>query len=91
VEENIFGFFLTRDQDGSELSIGGIDETKLLDSKISYHDAIEDLNFWALPCKQLRIGDQDSGLCSEENICKLVIDSGTSLFTGPSASVTTLL
>ena len=29
------------------------------------------------------IGDKDTGICSEEEPCKVVLDSGTSLFTGP--------
>ena len=37
------------------------------------------------------VGDEDTNICNAQNPCKLVLDSGTSLFTGPSDDLPILL
>ncbi|KAL4511646.1 hypothetical protein ABPG72_012491 [Tetrahymena utriculariae] len=90
LKNNVVSFFLERDETGSQIIIGGVDKDKY-DGEIQYHPRIEETNFWTLPCKKIKVGNEDTGLCSESNICRLIIDSGTSMFTGPHDSVAVLL
>lgn len=90
LEQNTVSFFLDRDALGSQLLIGGVDVTKYK-GDMKYHNIIDGSNFWTLTCQEIRIGNENTGLCTDGNPCRLIVDSGTSFFTGPSASVTTIL
>jgi cathepsin D len=37
------------------------------------------------------VGDRNANICSEEKPCKLVVDTGTTLLTGPSRDLKKLL
>ena len=44
---------------------------------------IYDPYFWTVKSTKMLIGDQVSNVCTETDPCFLVIDSGTSVITGP--------
>ena len=47
--------------------------------------------YWAIKAQYIKLDGEDTGLCSEKKPCKVTVDSGTSLFTGPSKDLKILL
>jgi len=72
------------DSEDSFLSFGEVNNS-LIDGEIQYHDVKSPL-YWTLLSEQIKIGKEDSLLCSSDNPCPLAIDSGTSIIAGPSKS-----
>ena len=62
------------------MTIGGTDPS-LYEGEIHYHDVIHEF-YWTILAEDILLGDKSLGLCPEG--CKLVVDTGTSLLTGPS-------
>jgi cathepsin D len=73
----------------SMVTFGGYDE-KLMLEKPTFHNVSKQY-YWSLPCSQILIGGEDTKICSEKQPCEVVVDSGTSLFTGPSKDLKILL
>lgn len=84
----IFSFFLTKSNGKlqSELTIGGYNED-LVDGELFYHELLEEF-YWTVKMERILINGIDSNLCHN---CKAIIDTGTSLITGPSEEVGELL
>jgi len=80
LSRNIFSFYLNRNLDKSEsrLVIGGVDSS-LYEGKIKYHKVV-DQYYWTIIADKILVGGEDLGIC---NKCKVVVDTGTSLITGP--------
>lgn len=62
----------------------------LYTGELNYHDIAEE-SYWMLNCEKILVGNEDTNLCSDSKPCRLVLDSGTSLFTGPSDDLPVLL
>ena len=77
---NMFSFYLNRDTDHSEsrLMIGGVDSS-LYEGKLHFNRVVEEY-YWTIVADKILVGGEDLGIC---NKCKLVVDTGTSLITGP--------
>ena len=77
---NIFSFFLNKNTERleSKLVIGGVD-TSLYEPPLHYHKVVEQY-YWTIQADKILVGGEDLGLC---NKCKVVVDTGTSLITGP--------
>ena len=77
---NIFSFYLNRNLDKSEsrLVVGGIDSS-LYEGKIHYNKVV-DPYYWTIVADKILVGGEDLGICKK---CKVVVDTGTSLITGP--------
>jgi cathepsin D len=88
LRNNIITFFysLNEDTDG-QISLGFIDESKYK-GKIYYYDVI-DKYYWTINLTDIRYNGKSLGLCNGG--CKAVVDSGTTLNTGPSNDIATLL
>lgn len=69
------------------MTIGGVDED-LFDGEIRYHDVIRK-HYWTMKLDDVLVGDRSLGLC--EDGCRIVVDTGTSMITGPSKDVGKLL
>jgi len=85
----VFSFYLSKEKRGeytSQLILGGFNE-KLIDGEIRYYDLKEEY-YWSIEMESIRINGKDTGLC---NKCKAIIDTGTSLITGPSNEILSLL
>ena len=84
LKQNIFSFFLSKSQGSvrSQLILGGFDEN-LIDGEVVYHDLLEEY-YWTIELEKILIDGQDSNLCHK---CKAIIDTGTSLITGPSKAI----
>ncbi|XP_041638722.1 cathepsin D isoform X1 [Cheilinus undulatus] len=88
VEKNVFSFYLNRNPDtdpGGELLLGGTDP-KYYTGDFSYVN-ISRQAYWQIPMDKMAVGSQLS-LCTSG--CQAIVDTGTSLITGPAAEVRSL-
>jgi cathepsin D len=77
----------TDGQADGRLTVGGTDPS-LYTAPINYHSVV-DQYYWELKADNILINGKDVGLC--RNGCKVIADTGTSLITGPSDDLYTLL
>ena len=91
IEEPIFSFYLDKKGAGtdSHVMFGGYDKSKIK-GEINWHPVKEKL-FWDIQVEQILVEEEDTGFCTRAEPCKMILDSGTSLITGPSAEVEALL
>ncbi|XP_048828682.1 cathepsin D-like [Brienomyrus brachyistius] len=88
VEKNIFSFYLNRNPDtqpGGELLLGGTDP-KFYTGEFHYLN-ISRQAYWQIHMDGMSVGSQ-LNLCNGG--CEAIVDTGTSLITGPSAEVKAL-
>ncbi|ETE62707.1 Cathepsin E-B, partial [Ophiophagus hannah] len=80
VEEPVFSFFLNRDgtKDGGELIFGGIDHS--LYRGPMHWIPVSRKMYWQIPLENVKIQGQ---IVACKNGCEAIVDSGTSLITGP--------
>jgi len=89
LKRNAFSFYFDS-RDGSRASrmiLGGVDQN-LIEEPVRYFPVV-DRYYWTIEASNILVNGNDLGLC--RGGCRLVADTGTSLFTGPSAEVETLL
>jgi len=79
ISKSIFSFDLGNNVDG-ELIIGGYDDSKI-SGTINYINLLEE-NYWTIPLDNIKIGDN-----SFVKLTKAIVDTGTSLITGPTNQV----
>ncbi|KAK4402082.1 Aspartic proteinase [Sesamum angolense] len=87
VDEKVFSFWLNRDptaEVGGEIIFGGVDSTHYKGDH-SYVP-ITEKGYWQFEMGDFLIGNQSTGFC--EGGCAAIVDSGTSLLTGPTSIVT---
>jgi Eukaryotic aspartyl protease len=80
LEKNIFSFYLKSEK--SVLTIGNIDKS-LYKGKINYHTVIHKF-YWTINMDKILINGKETSLCKN---CKAIIDTGTSLITGPTPKI----
>lgn len=88
VEQNVFSFYLNRNPDtepGGELLLGGTDP-EYYTGDFNYVNVTRQA-YWQIRVDSMAVGDQLS-LC--KGGCEAIVDSGTSLITGPSVEVKAL-
>ena len=90
LDKNVMSFYYDRTEDSSRsvMTIGGVDKD-LYEGKIHYHDVVHKY-YWTVKADDILLGDQSLDLCGL-NGCKVVADTGTSLLTGPSGPLNSLL
>lgn len=89
ISKNIFSFYMSP-HDGksdSEITIGGANPARYVGT-IKYHDVKKDY-YWLIAADKILVGGKDVGLC--KGGCYVIADTGTSLITGPSEDIFTLL
>ena len=83
---NVFSIFLSENIDMSKILFGEIDKTKML-TNFTFVDVISD-NYWEIDIQDIYIGEYKTDFCDklryETGKCGVAIDSGTSLYAGPS-------
>lgn len=91
IEKMQFSFYMSREVDSEDsfISFGEVNHS-LIDGEIQYHD-VKSALYWTLLCESIKIGKEDSLICSDDNPCPLAIDSGTSIIAGPSKSARKLV
>jgi len=89
LDNNVFSFYFSKNNgvSDSKLTIGGVDKS-LYAGDLTYHRVIDEY-YWLLDCDNILVGGQDIGLC--DNGCKVIADTGTSLITGPTEDLFTML
>ncbi|XP_041132533.1 cathepsin D-like [Polyodon spathula] len=88
VEKNVFSFYLNRNPDtqpGGELLLGGTDP-KYYTGEFNYLNITRQA-YWQIHMDEMGVGSQLT-LC--KGGCEAIVDTGTSLITGPSAEVKAL-
>nr|KJB22152.1 hypothetical protein B456_004G031800 [Gossypium raimondii] len=86
VNEPVFSFWLNRnpeDDVGGEVVFGGMDP-KHYKGEHTYVPVTQK-GYWQFDMGDVLIGDQTTGLCASG--CSAIVDSGTSLLTGPTAII----
>ncbi|KAM4618471.1 gastricsin-like [Polymixia lowei] len=80
LQANIFSFYLSRGgQQGSELSFGGVDNTKY-QGQINWTPVTSE-TYWQIGVQGFQINGQETGWCSQG--CQSIVDTGTSMLTAP--------
>lgn len=88
LKSNLLAFYYsTEDGKDGEISIGKVDPTKFV-GEITYYP-VTDKYYWTIQADDIRIGKKTLGLCPEK--CNLILDTGTTLLTAPSADFRKLI
>ena len=82
LDQNVFSFNLKNDEDG-ELLIGGVDDTAY-SGELSYVPLTQK-SYWEIALDDVTVGGESVSSCPTA-----IVDSGTSLLTGPSEDVAAL-
>merc|ERR1711981_378077 len=89
LQKNEFAFYLSnRISRPSKLMLGDSAQDSYK-GELTHHDVIED-NYWAVRMADFMVGDERLHLCPDHG-CKVAVDSGTSLVTGPSEHISHVL
>jgi hypothetical protein len=88
LKKNIMTFYysLNEDVDG-EITLGYIDTSKYV-GELKYYKVV-DKYYWSIKLDDIKYGGKSLGLC--EGGCRAVVDTGTTLLTGPTSDLRTLL
>ena len=89
LKNNIMSFYYSLDEsvDG-QITLGYVD-TNRFKGKLNYYKVV-DKYYWTIKMDDIKYDGKSLGLCDEDG-CKAVIDTGTTLITGPSSDLRKLL
>jgi hypothetical protein len=87
IDQPIFSFYLGDDRPG-ELTFGGYDATKF-EGELTYVK-LTSATYWEIALDQVKVGSYHSTPNTDGSVTTAIVDSGTSLLTGPRADVAQL-
>ena len=89
LKKNIMSFYYSVNENTEgEITLGYIDKSRFT-GKLSYYPVIDKF-YWTIKLDDIRLGSKSLGLCKDEG-CRAIVDTGTSLITGPTRDLTKLL
>jgi len=89
LKRNIMSFYYSINESANgEITLGYIDPQRFI-GKLIYYKVIDEF-YWTIRLDDIRIGNKSLNLC-DKNFCKAIVDTGTSLITGPTHAVKILL
>ena len=89
LERNVMTFYYSyNEEEHGQVTVGYIDNSKY-SGNLEYFEVI-DKYFWSIKLKDIKYNNESLKLCPE-NGCKAVVDTGTTLITGPPNDLLTLL
>lgn len=91
VKDPIFSFYLAKHPGSkrSEVMIGSA-RPELHSAPFNYHKLLNQDDYWSICMNDIELDGKPQNLCKGK-CCKLVVDTGTSFFTGPSEGVRQIL
>ena len=90
LDKNIMTFYYSyNENEDGQITFGYIDTSKYI-GNINYYPVI-DKYYWTIEMTDIRLNNVTLGICSKERPCKAVMDTGTSLITGPTKELKELL
>jgi cathepsin D len=88
LKKNLMGFYYSLNENTmGEITLGYIDP-KRFTGKLTYYKVIDEF-YWTIRLEDIRLGKKSLGLCPLG--CKAIVDTGTSLITGPTKDMRKLL
>jgi hypothetical protein len=85
LDYNIFSLFLSENNGNSNILFGSIDKKNML-SNFTYVDVVSK-TYWEIDIEEIEVGGQRTNFChylrQKTGRCGIAIDSGTSLYAGP--------
>jgi cathepsin D len=89
LKNNVMSFYYSYDEtvDG-QITLGYIDKSKFM-GELKYYNVV-DQYYWTIKIDDIKYGGKSLGLCDVGG-CKAVIDTGTTLITGPTEDLRKLL
>jgi cathepsin D len=87
--ENAFSFYYSKAKHQDSTLVLGAPNPQLYKGDIKWLK-VSHAFYWELRLKDIRIGNKNLNLCPD-GPCKIVLDTGTSLLTGPTTAMSTLL
>jgi hypothetical protein len=90
LKHNVFSFYLSNKPGkmGGAIVVGGVDK-RLYKGEFRFVELSSD-TYWQVAMKDILINGESQGFCGTES-CKVAVDTGTSLITGPSEDISTLM
>lgn len=89
LERNEFAFYLSNRIDKPSRLMLGDSAQGSYKGEMHHHDVVEN-NYWSVRMADIMIGEERMNICPELG-CRVAMDSGTSLVTGPSSDVSKVL
>ena len=90
LQHNIMTFYYSyNEHEDGQITFGYVDKSKYI-GKINYYPVI-DKYYWTIEMTDIKLDGRSLGLCSKAKPCKAVMDTGTSLITGPTRELKELL
>lgn len=90
VKNNIVSFYIDRTHNYTSSFVRfGEPEVRFTKNRIDYHKVISE-RYWQLKIDDILVNNQSTKFC-RKNGCKAIIDTGSSVITGPAVHIYTLL
>ena len=90
LKRNIMSFYYSVNENTEgEITLGYINP-KRFKGKLIYYKVIDEF-YWMIKIDDIRLGDKSLNLCPKGKGCRAIVDTGTSLITGPTKDLRVLL
>jgi hypothetical protein len=90
-DKPLYSFYLSNDTaKPGNMTIGGMDIKHVDESAQMHTHPVTDPNSWSIDLVDIKVGDERIGLCPD-GACKALIDTGSSLITGPPSDFSKLI